>query len=72
MEEISSFVAQGNGHGGAGEGEQGEVEGEELIHRGLARLYARVQRSLEGEDGGEDAKVLKNFASEAKKALGQT
>ena len=70
MEEISSFVAQGHGCAATSRNDDGGVEGEELIHRGLAKMFARIQRSLEGKDSGEDVKVLKGFADEAKKVLG--
>ena len=56
MEEISSFVGGGEGH----------------IHEGLARLYERVERSLnEEKDGGpaEDVKVLRGFVEDAKAVL---
>ncbi|OCH85682.1 6-phosphogluconate dehydrogenase C-terminal domain-like protein [Obba rivulosa] len=51
MEEISAFV-------GSGEGD---------IHRGVARLYERIERSMkEEEGGGEDIKVLEDFVQDAK------
>lgn len=54
MEEISAFV-------GSGEGD---------IHRGLARLYERVERSMnEAEGGGEDVRVLKDFVRDAKEVI---
>lgn len=56
MEEISQFV-------GSGEGK---------IHEGLARTYERVEKSLnagQGEAAGEDVRVLKKFAEDAKKVI---
>ncbi|TCD60772.1 hypothetical protein EIP91_009529 [Steccherinum ochraceum] len=55
MEEISSFV-------GGGEGK---------IHEGMARLYERIEGSVEaGEgDGGDDVRVLKAFVEEAKRVI---
>ncbi|PCH43821.1 6-phosphogluconate dehydrogenase C-terminal domain-like protein [Wolfiporia cocos MD-104 SS10] len=59
MEEISAFV------GG----------GEAQVHRGLAALYARIERSLQeerkGEEGGEDVRVLRAFVEDAKRVVGQ-
>ncbi|KAH9924378.1 6-phosphogluconate dehydrogenase [Fomitopsis serialis] len=57
MEEISSFVGDGEGQ----------------IHQGLARLYERVERSLKEEkEGGpaEDVKVLRSFVDDAKAVIG--
>lgn len=56
MEEISQFV-------GSGEGK---------IHEGLARTYERVEKSLnagQGEAAGEDVRVLKKFAEDARRLL---
>ena len=54
MEEISSFV-------GGGEG---------LIHQGLARLYERVDGSLQSRQEGGDIDVLNKFVEDAKKTIG--
>ncbi|KDQ62257.1 hypothetical protein JAAARDRAFT_30149 [Jaapia argillacea MUCL 33604] len=48
MEEISAFVGSGEG----------------AIHKGMASIYARVEKSLEG-DGG-DVDVLKDFVDKAR------
>jgi len=53
MEEIAGFV-------GGGEGD---------TYKGLARLYERVERSVE-EEGG-DADVLRRFVEDAKKVMSQ-
>ena len=48
----------------------GFVGGEEAkVYEGLASLYARVERSLQEGEGGEDVKVLREFVEEAKKAV---
>jgi len=57
MQEIAGFVG----------GEEGK------IYQGLADLYARVEKSLnEGENGGADVQVLKEFIAEAKKTIEQS
>ena len=56
MEEISQFVG----------GEEGKV------HEGFARLYERVEKSLnadEGSDDAKDVKVLREFVEDAKKTI---
>lgn len=54
MEEISQFVGGGPGN----------------IHEGMARLYERIENSVkEGEEGGEDVKVLKKFVEDAKQVI---
>jgi len=50
MEEIAGFV-------GGGEGD---------IYNGLARLYERIERSVEEGDGG-DVDVLKKFIDDAQR-----
>lgn len=61
MEEISAFVASGSKNAGGD-----STSGEEQIHLGMASTYARIERSLKGEDGGQDVEVLKRFVEEAK------
>ncbi|KAI0077775.1 6-phosphogluconate dehydrogenase C-terminal domain-like protein [Panus rudis PR-1116 ss-1] len=79
MEEISAFVSGDNGEP-VGQGDDAlngasrsprRTGGEEKIHEGLARLYERIERSMQGLDGGEDVRVLKEFAEDAKKVLEQ-
>lgn len=53
MSEIAGFV--GDGEGG--------------VFEGLSRLYQRIERSMGGEDEGQDVAVLKGFVEAAKKSL---
>lgn len=53
MEEISAFV--GGGEGG--------------IHQGLARLYERIDASLQNRTEGGDIDVLNKFVEDAKQKV---
>ena len=53
MYEISDFVGEGEGD----------------IHRGIGKLYERVQRSLESDSQGGDVEVLNEFVSKAKELM---
>lgn len=52
MEEIADFVRDGLG------------EGESNVHRGLAQVYGRVERSM-NEPGLGDVEILKKFVEKA-------
>ncbi|TFK48615.1 6-phosphogluconate dehydrogenase C-terminal domain-like protein [Heliocybe sulcata] len=54
MEEISAFVGE---------------SGENNIHKGLASTFARVEKSLKGDNA--DVEVLKDFVERAKKVLAE-
>jgi len=60
MEEISAFVASGSRNIGA------TTSGEEQIHLGMSSTYSRIEKSLNGENGGKDVEVLKKFVQDAK------
>lgn len=60
MEEISAFVASGSRNTGA------TTSGEEQIHLGMSSTYSRIEKSLNGENGGKDVEVLKKFVQDAK------
>ncbi|KAL1701310.1 6-phosphogluconate dehydrogenase [Schizophyllum commune] len=53
MYEISDFVGEGEGD----------------IHRGIGKLYERVQRSLESDSQGGDVEVLNEFVTKAKELM---
>ena len=53
MYEISDFVGEGEGD----------------IHRGIGKLYERVQRSLESDSQGGDVGVLNEFVTKAKELM---
>ncbi|KAL1673921.1 hypothetical protein EV122DRAFT_269949 [Schizophyllum commune] len=53
MYEISDFVGEGEGD----------------IHRGIGKLYERVQCSLESDSQGGDVEVLNEFVSKAKELM---
>ena len=67
MEEISQFVEDGSKRAGS------DVEGVGQIHLGLARLYERITKAVEGQEGATgDVKVLKDFVEEAKQTLSKS
>ena len=53
MYEISDFVGKGEGD----------------IHRGIGKLYERVQRSLESDSQGGDVEALNEFVTKAKELM---
>jgi hypothetical protein len=49
MEEIAGFVGEGEGD----------------VYKGLAKLYERIERSMEEGKGGGDVQVLRKFVEDA-------